>query len=151
MFMARVVRIGRYYTGTWDVPRMPQMDKGLAAYETFVGDRLKAFAPNTVGLIRVTRREFLSPFDHKLRHDAEFIFWLLMWWAMFACPEGEPSEITPRVIWYAFAGGHHMFDPWVALLSNLRVGSQLLHSAYRTLEPLIEATFGGDHMYPMTR
>jgi hypothetical protein len=140
------VRIGKYYKGTWDLPPMPEMDKGLDAYARFVGDRLEAFPRNDIDRIDIDQRELLSPFDHKLRYDAESIFWLLQWWAMFAYPEGATPETIPEIIWNMFTGGDDINDPRLVLFSNL--SPQFLHSAYGSLAPLLEDMsdqLGGDH------
>jgi len=37
---------------------------------------------------------------HELRHDAESVFWLLLWWGIHACPRGNEAPSTiPAFAW----------------------------------------------------
>jgi len=58
-------------------------------------DEANDFLPITISNLDKTKEH-----RHELRHDAESIFWLLFWWAIHACPQGdgEPSLI-PASVW----------------------------------------------------
>ena len=70
---------------------------------------------------------------HELDHDAESVFWLLLYWAVGAQPEGFQEEPINRVIWSGLTGP--------ATSRNHLVKSELndaTHSAYERLVPLLD-------------
>ena len=74
---------------------------------------------------------------HELDHDAESVFWLLLYWAMVVQPENSPKEKVPSDSWSALIKTHESRE-W--LLDGLRnkVPSDLTHSFYTPLQPLIK-------------
>ena len=74
---------------------------------------------------------------HELDHDAESVFWLLLYWAMVVQPENSPKEKVPSDSWSALIKTHESRE-W--LLNGLRnkVPSDLTHSFYTPLQPLIK-------------
>jgi hypothetical protein len=81
-----------------------------------------------------------SPDDcwrHELDHDVESVFWLLLYWAMVAQPEGCPGEYIDSTSWSGMLkDSHHRAN----LVSNLSSGpppQNLIHSVYEPVWPLI--------------
>jgi len=70
---------------------------------------------------------------HELDHDAESVFWLLLYWAVGAQPEGFKAEPINRGIWSSLVGE-------VENRNNLVEGriDRATHSAYKHLWPLLE-------------
>jgi hypothetical protein len=71
---------------------------------------------------------------HELDHDTESVFWLLLYWAVGAQPEGKEEEPIDSGIWASLTGS-------VESRSRL-IGSQLTratHSIYEPLWPLLHS------------
>ena len=73
---------------------------------------------------------------HELDHDAESVFWLLLYWAMAVQPEGSPKENIKAHFWSALSDDHESRD---RLLCGacVEMSSNLTHSFYTPLQPLI--------------
>ena len=72
---------------------------------------------------------------HELNHDAESIFWLLLYWAMVAQPEGTSSkENIKTASWCQLNGDHRSRQVllWVGM------SSKATHLFYEPLRPLIK-------------
>jgi hypothetical protein len=86
MFMARVLRSSKIAAGSHSFHPMPQLSDGATRYEKCLRKRLEAFPPNELDTIKIKTRKTLENFHHKLRYDAESVFWLLLWWSIQAKP-----------------------------------------------------------------
>ena len=73
---------------------------------------------------------------HELDHDAESVFWLLLYWAMVVQPEESPTEKIKAAVWSDLNDNHMSRD---RLLSGacVRMSPDLTHSFYTPLQPLI--------------
>jgi len=78
---------------------MPQVNE---RYAKILPDRVIQFPPD--GNIYICRPPtFQGQWRHELRHEAESIFWLLFWWAIYALPVGaDQSSYIPPEIWVMF-------------------------------------------------
>ncbi len=74
---------------------------------------------------------------HELEHDAESVFWLLLYWAMVVQPEGHPKERIEVESWSALNGHHESRQRLIRALSDT-MSSNLIHSFYQLLQPLIK-------------
>ena len=72
-------------------------------------------------------------------HDAESVFWLLLYWAMVVQPansDDPPEEIDPSS-WVNLLGGAMNRNHLVGTIVQYGVPSGLTHSIYKPLCPLI--------------
>jgi hypothetical protein len=78
---------------------------------------------------------------HELEHDAESVFWLLLYWAMVVQPKlsakGLPNEYIAPAVWVEITGDAEERN---ALIRALAQGSlsRVTHSFFKPLQPLIE-------------
>jgi hypothetical protein len=80
---------------------------------------------------------------HELEHNAESVFWLLLYWAMVVQPENLPKENIDTGSWSDLNGNHEhrqRFLHSLRLIRTLpeRMSSNLIHSSYKLLLPLIK-------------
>ena len=79
---------------------------------------------------------------HELDHDAESVFWLLLYWAMVVQPKSLSKKIRNENIgsapWAGVTGGAEERN---ALVRSLAQGSlsRVAHSFFKPLQPLIES------------
>ena len=99
-------------------------------------DRVKKFSSSTkIFIIDPDLIENTShgEFRHELNHDAESVFWLLLYWAMVVQPEGSfPKERIHAGSWSNLNGDHESRQH---LIGGLH--SHITHSFYKPLQPLI--------------
>jgi hypothetical protein len=104
-------------------------------------DRIKHF-PEGPELVIDSRKLDRSQDDrwrHELDHDVESVFWLLLYWAMVAQPQGGPAEPISADVWTSLIGN---FKGRNCLLWGLRsddLPDNLTHSVYEPLWPLISS------------
>ncbi len=87
-----------------------------------------------------SQKSQLKRWRHELEHDAESVFWLLVYWAMVVQPEECPKETIDATLWGNLVETFDHRQTLVSILSNLR--GRLYnptHSFYKPLLPLIEA------------
>ena len=79
----------------WFQP-MPKLEGKLGQmYSSHFPDRMKNFqaaqeATNPIAVIvDVTKKDNLESWSHALYHDAESVFWMMVWWVVNAIPEGQ--------------------------------------------------------------
>ncbi|KAI0278002.1 hypothetical protein BGY98DRAFT_1078782 [Russula aff. rugulosa BPL654] len=70
---------------------------------------------------------------HELQHDAESIFWLLLYWAMVAQPEKCSKETIDPGSWINLLGDSEKRQGLIRVIP-----SNLTHSFYNPLQPLIQ-------------
>ena len=78
-----------------------------------------------------------SVFRHELSHDAESVFWLLLYWAMVVQPENSLKEDINAPGWSLLNGDHEFRAGFIQNLSS-KVPSNLVHLLYEPLKPLIK-------------
>jgi hypothetical protein len=83
------------------------------------------------------------PWTHELRHDAESVFWLLVWWAIhLRPPNNQTNANAPSQIQQDVFGDLVRVDPAMGkdgrehFLAKLNSGQSWLDPAYQELEPL---------------
>jgi hypothetical protein len=76
---------------------------------------------------------------HELEHDAESVFWLLLYWAMVVQPQNlsfpQPIDLSSWARLLGHSGDRHAF---VRTLSDGAMPDNLTHSFYKPLHPLIK-------------
>ncbi|KAG2005689.1 other/FunK1 protein kinase, variant 2 [Coprinopsis cinerea AmutBmut pab1-1] len=151
-FMARAIYLGGPLTLDFyfSLPSIP-LSAHLASYEKTFPDRVSMFSGlvgRDIGLDPSQRwklnREppypIHGPWRHRLYHDAESVYWLMVFWALFAKPsvevEGTPEHegYIPQYCWIEFCSGrkhnwpdgckeediHPAYRPFYALLREMQ-------------------------------
>lgn len=103
-------------------------------------DRVKKFSSSTkIFIIDPDLIENTShgEFRHELNHDAESVFWLLLYWAMVVQPEGSFSKERIDAGAWGLLNGDHISRQ--GLIGSIQIGmdSHITHSFYKPLRPLI--------------
>jgi hypothetical protein len=113
IFMARAAVVCRplvdgEYPNTVNLRSLPQLGKKAhAVYNEMLSDRLHRFPQPLAHQERYQcSREVMGDkhnWFHELRHDAESVFWLLVWWAIHVRPKNPPnrseSSLIPLPTW----------------------------------------------------
>jgi hypothetical protein len=136
--MARAVEQGK------PVPPVLFLVRGIPnspdVYAKAHPDRVKKFPSSTKALYNPEEnndeKEF-SGWRHELEHDAESVFWLLLYWAMVAQPENCHEERIDMVSWIQLNGDNESRERLIRLLPDL-MSRNLIHSVYDPLRPLIK-------------
>jgi len=149
MFMARAIR-GRKPIGTTgrlaQYRKVPELSEMAHVYREVFPDRLTRFqhSPGSpeqhmakIGdELRHDTKSDAPQSDappnllrHELRHEAESVFWLLVWWVVNAVPDGCTSQI-PAEVWVPLVGKHADARP-------LAIPSSCLAPAYASLSELL--------------
>jgi hypothetical protein len=124
------------------VPEIPDYPDSYAKVHP---DRVKSFPPGLKELdinpkrIDVNKRD--DGWRHELEHDTESVFWLLLYWAMVAQPVDCAKETIDSFSWSGLLGDSEKRQSLVEILSK-RTPSNLTHSFYEPLQPLIEDLAG---------
>jgi hypothetical protein len=154
IFIARAVVSDMQKKGNYTLKPMPQLDQESDAYKAYkaaVPDRLEAFPPNKVETVEIPSDKPHTSFKHKLQYDAESVFWLLLWWAMLACPAEDTSpdhKEIDQVVWVNMTGQHAKLDPRGAFFVHSFPSGVVVHPDYGPLETLLEdmaRQLRGDH------
>jgi hypothetical protein len=74
---------------------------------------------------------------HGLEHDAESVFWLLVYWAVVAQPKGHKKEDIDAVVWGILIGDSPKRQIFIRGLSDGLFQNHVTHSVYEPLEALI--------------
>ena len=138
MFMARAVRAGRPLGEVGDRPwyqMVPELSQKAHVYGDVFPDRLTRFqcSPGSPDdhIVRVGARPDLSSWRHELRHDAESVFWLLVWWAVnAAAPTAGSTSKIPIGMWASLVDTNIDIRP-------LNIASDSLDPAYAPLSELL--------------
>jgi hypothetical protein len=104
--------------------------------------------PKRIDDIQEEVKELVDPFKlknqsqddrwkHKLDHDVESVFWLLLYWAMVTQPEGHPGEYINPIYWTAMLEDFKDRERLVLWFSSGDRPNNLTHSVYVPLWPLI--------------
>ena len=159
IFTARAVVSCKQRSGDYTLEAMPQLDQengAYKAYEAAVRDRLRAFPPNAKGHYEIPSDKELKPFKHKLQYDAESVFWLLLYWAIRACPADDTSPASKKIAkryWSALTDtpdevGWEPRDDFIFPPPYLSFFRGAVHPVYQPLETLLEnmaKQLRGDH------
>ena len=118
------------------VPKIPDIPD---IYAEAHPDRLTKFPikPEQLILPEADADELQDGWRHELEHDAESVFWLLLYWAMVVQPKNCFEEEINASSWSLLNGNYKERE---ALIRN--IGQSALdgftHSFYKCLLPLIE-------------
>ena len=106
--------------------------------------------PDRVRKFPITKRKFIDPemvddephdeWRHELEHNAESVFWLILYWAMVMQPENYPEENIDMTSWSTLNGDYTKREFLITLIQNLPESDSqgLTHSFYNPLLPLIK-------------
>jgi len=121
------------------VPRIPNSPD---LYAKAHPDRVKKFPGSGEKKIiinpeLVDDNESRRGWRHELEHDAESVFWLLIYWAMVVQPEKCRKEKIDAGSWCDLNRNHEFRERLLDSLSR-GMSSNLIHSFYKLLQPLIK-------------
>ena len=119
------------------VPAIPECP-GL--YGSKHPDRKNEFPENKEGfLVHPSPQKTFNHWRHELDHDAESVFWLLLYWATVVQPEGHPAEEMEEIdsgCWSDLNGDYlnrqRLINKFIGELPD-----NVIHSVYKPLGPLI--------------
>ncbi|PVF98013.1 hypothetical protein CPB86DRAFT_873653 [Serendipita vermifera] len=149
-FMARAVRSPEIRDGPHCFFPMPQLSAGATHYEQHLPGRLQMFKPNDLKFEIQQGSKPLETFQHKLRYDAESVFWLLLWWSMHARPADDKleSDCIRRTDWVDFTAGIGSDDRRRIFIDGKGINREMFHPEYQPLEALLSSMANqlkGDH------
>ncbi|KAG8922095.1 hypothetical protein FRC01_014492 [Tulasnella sp. 417] len=108
VFMARAVELGQplelpprdgFFNPILSlIPSAP--DRYVSHYHD---TRLKEFPPTAKKVFDEAANS--APWRHELDHDVESVFWLMLYWAMTARPEGGAADLIAPDVWGLLTGG----------------------------------------------
>ncbi|PVF98017.1 hypothetical protein CPB86DRAFT_873657 [Serendipita vermifera] len=138
-FMARAVRTAKVQYGYHIFPPMPELCDGATRYKDCVGQRLEQFGPNSPKMHKHDKSKSPNFFQHKLRYDAESVFWVLLWWSMQAKPlkDKTTNDFITQSNWNNFTGGVDSKDTRDHFIQLQDGVSGVCHPQYEPLEELL--------------
>ena len=121
------------------IPRVPKSPK---CYANAHLERIHDFPEETDKVLFDPRKLKNQSQDdgwrHELDHDVESVFWLLLYWAMVMQPaEGPPGGYIDLASWTSLLGNFWHRQSLVSWLSSGDPPTNLTHSVYEPLCPLI--------------
>ena len=115
--------------------------KSPACYASIHPDRIEKFPEEEEILLnprKLTNQSQDHGWRHDLEHDAESVFWLLLYWAMVVQPKtSEKEEFIDAMSWAGLLKDSNSRHSLIASLSSPTPPSNLTHSRYMPLQPLI--------------
>ena len=141
MFIARAVErsgpvppVGH----SWDVPGIPNNPDSYAKAHPDRVTNFQNFPKEYTNIIpeKPMNQSQDGGWRRELDHDAESVFWLLLYWAMVVQPEGSPKEKIEAEFWSALNNDHKSRERLLRSLCD-EMPSDLTHSFYTPLQPLI--------------
>ncbi|KAI0283159.1 hypothetical protein BC826DRAFT_1110371 [Russula brevipes] len=135
IFIARAVEMGKavrppLYSGIMPIPEVPKIPE---PYSRRHPERIKKFPPMEFEFKPPSEGGTNSQFRHELDHDAESVFWLLLYWVVRAQPRQSGEESIDPGTWANLIGSANARNN--LLRANLQSAT---HSAYRPLAPLLD-------------
>ena len=131
-FIARAVELGRPVSPGNDMLYIPEVPRSAECYGTCHPDRVKKFPHSPHKLSPISMDGTDRQWRHELHHDAESVFWVLLYWIVVAQPENEEKEPIATHIWTGLTG------PVTSRIHLLRGGLHgATHSVYRPLWPML--------------
>ncbi|KAG8946856.1 hypothetical protein FRC04_011403 [Tulasnella sp. 424] len=105
IFIARAVERGAAYPFPEDGTILPAIPHIPDCYASNHPDRRKKFPiEEKKVLLEPSADSSGRPWRHELNHDAESVFWLLLYWSMVVQPEGYPAEFLKANSWASILG-----------------------------------------------
>jgi hypothetical protein len=111
---------------------VPKVPNSPGCYANAHSDRINKFK----ALIHADNQSQDDMWRHELDHDVESVFWLLLYWAMVAQPEGSRGEYIDLSSWTRLLGNFEKREDFISSLGSGRL-TDLTHSLYAPLWPLI--------------
>ncbi|KAH9975767.1 hypothetical protein BGW80DRAFT_1558942 [Lactifluus volemus] len=121
------------------VPMVPQSPE---CYASVHQNRINKFPVQTRNILidpRELGNQSQGEWRHGLEHDAESVFWLLVYWAVVAQPKGRPKglEDIDTHLWAGLIGNYKRREDLIDSFSAKRWLKDLTHSVYEPLGILI--------------
>jgi hypothetical protein len=124
--------------------KVPAVPKSPPCYASVHPDRIERFPEEEETFINPRKLTNQPQEDHgwrhELEHDAESVFWLLLYWAMVVQPETLPGEeFIDAPSWALLLNdSNHRHNLIKTLCSeDASLPDNLTHSRYKSLQPLI--------------
>lgn len=115
---------------------IPAMPESPVPYTSNHPDRIKRF-PVHAQIVKEPSKDAMNcKWRHELDHDAESVFWLLVYWAVSAQPEKSQEESIDRGIWSSLIGSTSSRNRLVLGWGGFQDAT---HSVYKPLWPLLES------------
>lgn len=120
------------------VGRVPPVPYSPEPYTRNHPDRIKKFPPNERLLVESASPDSVNrQWRHELDHDAESVFWLLLYWVVGAQPAQCEKEDIIAGIWTSLTGPVRLRTALLRSLSEEESLEELAHSVYQPLLPLL--------------
>ena len=123
-----------------DLVLVPAVPESPEIYASTHKNRIEKFPLDKARILQKPERD-PSPWRHELEHDAESVFWLLLYWAMVAQPansSGSPEVMDPGT-WVDMLGQARSRNGLVKLIAQEGIRPGVTHSIYEPLGPLIKS------------
>ena len=138
MFIARAIQQGSAVVLSRRTGFVPAVPPSPEPYTRHHPDRIKRFPPEEEKIIRGPSADSENrPWRHELDHDAESVFWLLLYWLVLAQPQKSQKELISMSTWSTLRGAVHSRIDMVEILALGRPSPGLTHSVYQPLLPLL--------------
>ena len=140
VFIARAVEYGGPLLPI--LPTVPKIPNFPDLHAKVHPDRVKTFPSSVKKLIidpdEVVNESQDDKWRHELEHDAESVFWLLLYWAMVVQPEEFAEERIDGGSWSDLNKNYTSRSRLIEAASlPRRMAENLTHSFYKPLRPLI--------------
>lgn len=133
LWMARLLRANGYSKAEVISRPIPQLGDSDQVYRRFLFERLETFPSNELEVLFVKPGKLPSSFRHKLRYDAESVFWSMVWWCIQARPNGDNKGSKIKLNhWMRLTSAE---DDRNSLINDFPTKS--LHPEYQELETLL--------------
>ena len=140
--MARAVEMG-HAVELAGVMRVPEVPNSPEHYALIHPDRIKKFPPGGVKpIIEAPMHSDSRQWRHELDHDAESVFWLLLFWVVVAMPAECPTETINPVTWFSLLGAASYRDMLISSMGGAcawGIHKDTTHSVYQPALPLLAA------------
>ncbi|KAH9975772.1 hypothetical protein BGW80DRAFT_63086 [Lactifluus volemus] len=142
IFIARAVEQGGPVKPTRTTNYVPEVPQSPECYALAHKDRIEKFPAQTEGytISLPTAVGQSQVWRHNLGHDAESVFWLLVYWAVLVQPERHPkvlkTDIDP-ILWSSLLGNHKRRRGLISTISVEDWLTDLTHPEYQPLAELI--------------
>ena len=138
-FMARAIHQGSPLPFLPTFPPSPVLrGDSVLAYKQSYPDHFKLFGNEVKIPTNVADLSILPAFRHELRHDAESTVWVLLYWAVFAAPEGKESVDISTVVWSIISSKEGSQHPQrFSTLEDHEAQKDFVHPELHQLSPLL--------------
>jgi hypothetical protein len=145
LFVARAVERGGPSQPTLSfLPALPESPKSYASFHLNRINKFRQCEGKRLVInpdeLEISNNDQSQGWKHELGHDAESVFWLLVYWAIVAQPQefkDHPMELIDAAVWTALTGNCQEREGLVLNLCNPDSRKGLTHSVYEPLGALI--------------